>query len=52
LAARADRETAEDFVHAAAALLTAENRRASLHLDAESVLVGTLARLAAARSAR
>lgn len=52
LAARADRETAEEFLQAAAALLTAEDRRASLHLDAESVLVGTLARLAAGRSAR
>ena len=52
LAARADREAAEEFLQAAAALLTAEDRRASLHLDAESVLVCTLARLASGRGAR
>ncbi|HLE60836.1 MAG TPA: hypothetical protein VI700_04805 [Thermoanaerobaculaceae bacterium] len=52
LAAQADREEAEEFLNAAAALLIAEDRRASLHLDAESVLVGTLARVAAARGTR
>lgn len=46
LAAKADREAAERFLNAAAALVIAEDRRALLHLDAESVLVGTLARIA------
>jgi DNA polymerase III delta prime subunit len=50
LAARADRETAEDVLNAAAAVLAAENRRAVLHLDLESVLVGALARVAAGRA--
>jgi DNA polymerase III delta prime subunit len=49
LAARADREAAEDFLGTAAALLAAEDRRASLHLDAESVIVGTLAKIAVRR---
>jgi hypothetical protein len=52
LAARADREAAEEFLGAAAALLAAEDRRASLHLDAESVTVGTLARIAVRQGAR
>jgi DNA polymerase III delta prime subunit len=52
LAARADRESAEEFLDAAAALLAAENRRALLHLDVESVLVGTLARVAVGRGTR
>ena len=52
LAARVDREAAEEFLDAAAAVITAENRRALLHLDVESVLVGTLARVAAARGTR
>jgi hypothetical protein len=52
LAARVDREAAEEFLDAAAAVITAENRRALLHLDVESVLVGTLARVAAGRGTR
>jgi DNA polymerase III delta prime subunit len=50
LAARSDVESAENFLEAAAALLTAEDRRAVLHLDPESVVVATLARAAARRS--
>ncbi len=46
LATRGNGESAEEFLEAAAALLAAEDRRVSLHLDAESVLVGTLARVA------
>jgi DNA polymerase-3 subunit delta' len=52
LAVKADREAAEEFLNAAAALLIAEDRRALLHLDAESVLVGTLARVAVGRGVR
>jgi hypothetical protein len=52
LAAKANREEAEEFLNAAAALLVADDRRALLHLDAESVLVGTLARIAVGRGAR
>jgi DNA polymerase-3 subunit delta' len=52
LAVKADREAAEEFLNAAAALLIAEDRRALLHLDAESVLVGTLARVAVGRGIR
>jgi hypothetical protein len=52
LAARGDGEAAERFLEAAAALLAAEQRRATLHLDAESVLVGTLARVAVGWGAR
>jgi len=52
LAARADRESAEEFLDAAAALLTAEDRSALLHLDLEGVLVGTLARAAVGRGTR
>jgi hypothetical protein len=52
LATRVDREAAEEFLNAAAAVITAENRRALLHLDVESVLVGTLARVAAGRGTR
>ena len=48
LAARKDAEAAEELLDAAAELLTAEDRRAALHLDAESVYVGTLARVAVA----
>jgi hypothetical protein len=50
LASRVEREAAERYLDAAAAVLAAENRRAVLHLDVESVLVGALARVAAGRS--
>ncbi len=49
LAAGAEAEAAEELLEAAAALLTAESRRAALHLDAESVYAGTLAGAAVAR---
>jgi DNA polymerase III delta prime subunit len=49
LATRADREAAEDFLGTAAELLAAENRRVSLHLDAESVTAGTLAKIVVRR---
>jgi len=44
LASRAAPGEAEGFLDAVAALLTEENRRAVLHLDAESVVVGALTR--------
>ena len=50
LAARSDVESAESFLEAADALLRAEDRRAVLHLDFESVVVATLARAAARRA--
>ncbi len=50
LAERAGGETAEAFLDADAALLAAENRRAVLHLDVESVVVGALARAARRKS--
>ena len=46
LAATRGGEAAEELLEGAAALLAAENRRASLYLDTESVMVGTLARVA------
>lgn len=46
LAERAGGEGGEGFLEAAAALLAADNRRAVLHLDLESVVVGALARAA------
>jgi hypothetical protein len=50
LAASSEAESAEGFLEAADALLRAEDRRAVLHLDFESVVVATLARAAARRS--
>ncbi len=47
LAERAGGEGAEEFLAADAALLAADSRREILHLDAESVVVGALARAAA-----
>ena len=44
LASRAAPADAESFLDAVAALLAEENRRAVLHLDAESVVVGALTR--------
>ncbi len=52
LAERAGGEGAEALLDADAALLTAENRRAILHLDAESVVVGALARAAGRKPGR
>ena len=46
LAGEAGDERAESFLDADAALLAAENRRAILHLDTESVVVGALAQAA------
>jgi hypothetical protein len=50
LASRAGGAGAEGFLDAAAALLVADNRRAVLHLDPESVMVGALAQAANRRS--
>ncbi len=47
LAGRAGGAGGESFLDAAAALLAADNRRAVLHLDLESVVVGSLAQAAA-----
>ena len=51
LASRSGPEEAEGYLDAVAALLAAENRRAVLHLDAESVVVGALTRAVRRQSA-
>jgi DNA polymerase III delta prime subunit len=45
LASSSDARDAERFLDAAAALITSERRRSALHLDPESTVAGTLARL-------
>jgi DNA polymerase III, delta subunit len=49
LATTRNGEAAEECLDAAAALVSAEARRVSLHLDAESTMVGALARVAVRR---
>ena len=44
LAARTHPERVESYLEAAAALLSADNRRSVFHLDQDSVVVGALAR--------